>query len=58
MGHPHTPELIIHWIDVCTNPAAHKVTGGSNTVTNPLTHRDQLAAVWIEQDVTLPRTVS
>jgi hypothetical protein len=47
--HPHTPELIMHWIDVCTDPAAHRDTGGSTIATNPLTHRDQLVAVWIEQ---------
>ena len=49
IGHPHTPELIMHWIDVCTNPAAHRDTGGSTIATNPPTHRDQLVAVWIEQ---------
>ena len=35
--HPHTPELIMHWIDVCTDPAAHRDTGGSTIATNPLT---------------------
>jgi hypothetical protein len=58
-GHPrigHSPELIMHWIDVCTDPAAHRVTAGSTVASNSLTHRDQLVAVWIEQDASLPRT--
>jgi len=49
VGHRYTPELIMHWIDECTDPAAHRVIGGSTTATNPLVHRDQLVAVWIEQ---------
>lgn len=53
MGHPRTPELIMHWFDVCTDPGAHKGTGGSAIATNPHAHRDQLVAVWIEQGATL-----
>jgi hypothetical protein len=49
IGHSHTPELIMHWIDVCTNPAAHGVTGRSTVAANSLNHRDQLVAVWIEK---------
>lgn len=56
IGHPHSPELIMHWIDVCTDPAAHRVTAGPTVAANSLTHRDQLAAVWVEQGASLPRT--
>lgn len=56
MGHPHTPELIMHWMDICTDPEAHRETRLSTAVRNPLTHRDQLVAVWIEQGATLPLT--
>ena len=58
MGHPHAPELIMHWVDVCTDPAAHRTTGGSSIATNRVTLRDQLVAVWIEQGASLPRTIS
>jgi hypothetical protein len=50
MGYPHNTELIMHWIDVCTDPAAHNITDDSALVTISSTHRDQLVAVWIEQD--------
>ena len=52
--HPHTPELIMHWIDACTDPRGHRVAGDSTIATNPVTHQDQLVAVWIEQDTGLP----
>jgi hypothetical protein len=58
MGHLHTPELIMHWIDACTDPGAHVITGGATIATNPLTHRDQLVAEWIEQGTSLSRTAS
>ena len=58
MKHPHTPELIMHWVDVATAPSVHRITGGSTIAANPLTPRDQLVAVWIEQGVNLPRTDS
>ena len=52
-GHPAIehlcrPELIVHWIDARTDPRAHRVIGDSNIATNPITHGDQLVAVWIE----------
>jgi hypothetical protein len=58
MGHRHTPRLIMHWIEVCADPKAHRVSGESTTAANPLTHRDQLAAVWIEPGAARPRPVS
>jgi hypothetical protein len=48
--HPHTPELIMHWTDVCTDPSGHRVAGDSTIAANPVTHRDQLVAEWIEAD--------
>ena len=56
-GDPHSPELIMHWIEVCTDPAAHRVSGGSPVATNSVTHRDQLVAEWTEQGATLPPAV-
>ena len=49
MGHLHSSELIMHWIDVCTDPAAHGDTRESTIAANSLNHRDQLVAVWIEK---------
>jgi hypothetical protein len=54
MGHHHTPGLIMHWIEVCAGPKAHQVRGESTIAANPLTHRDQLVAVWIEQGAARP----
>jgi hypothetical protein len=54
MEHPHTPELTMHWTNACTDPAAHTATGGSTIAAIPLGHQEQLVAVWIEEDVTLP----
>jgi hypothetical protein len=48
--HPHTPELIMHWTDVCTDPSSHRIAGDSTIAANPVTHRDQLVAEWIEAD--------
>jgi hypothetical protein len=48
--HLHTPELIMHWTDVCTDPSGHRVAGDSTIAANPVTHRDQLVAVGIQQD--------
>ena len=58
MGHPHTPELIMHWIEVCAEPEAHRARGESIIAANALTHHEQLVAVWTEQDAARPRTVS
>ena len=58
MGHPHTPELIMHWIEVCADPEAHRVRSESTIASNPLTHPDQLVAVWMEQGAARPRKVS
>ena len=55
-GRIHNPELIMHWMDVCSDPAAHKDPGASKFASNPRAHRDQLVAVWIER-VTLPQTL-
>jgi hypothetical protein len=46
--HPRRPELIMPWIEACTDPRAHMVIGDSNIATNPITHPNQLMAVWIE----------
>jgi hypothetical protein len=46
-GHGHTPELIMHWIDVHANPADPKTTGGLPCSS---ANRDQLIAVWVEQN--------
>jgi hypothetical protein len=51
-----TTELIMRWIDICTDPAAHKLASESAIATNSHAHRDQLVTVWIEQCATLPRT--
>jgi hypothetical protein len=56
MGHPHIPELIMHWIDVCTDPGAHTASAGSTIAANSIAHRDQLVAVWIEEGATQQRT--
>ena len=56
IDHPHTQELIMHWIDACTDPGGHKVAGDSTIATNSVTQRDQLVAVWIEQGTDLPPT--
>jgi hypothetical protein len=56
MGHPRASELIMHWMDVCTDPRAR--TGAGTVAATSLTHRDQLVAVWIEQDTTLPQSAS
>jgi hypothetical protein len=56
MGHSHIPELIMHWMDVCTDPEAHTATDGPTIAANPLAHRDQLGAVWIEEGTTRQRT--
>jgi hypothetical protein len=58
MGHPHAPELIMRWIEACAVPEAHRVRGESTIAGNPLTHRDRLVAVWIEQAAAQPRKVS
>ena len=58
VGHPHSPELIMHWIDVCTDPVAHSVTGPTKVGTPSITHRDQLVAVWIEQGATVQPILS
>ena len=54
-AHSHPPGLIMHWIDVCTDPAVHRVAGGSPVDANSVTHRDQLVAKWIEPGATLLR---
>lgn len=48
--HPHTPELIMHWIDACTDPRGHGATGDSTIAANPVTHENQLVAEWIGAD--------
>jgi hypothetical protein len=59
-GYTHTPELIMQWIDICTEPAAHRSTDGSTIVANARLHRDELVAewvaVWIEQGAIPPPT--
>ena len=52
--HPHSPELIMRWIDACTDARGQRVAGDSMITTNPVTHRDQLVAVWVEQTTGLP----
>ena len=37
--HPHTPKLIMHWIDTCTDPRGHGGEGDSTIATDPVTHR-------------------
>lgn len=56
--HPHRQQLIMHWIDACTDPEAHRLAAASKIATNPITHRDQLVAVWMEQAATPPRMVA
>jgi hypothetical protein len=56
--HKHTPELTMHWVDVQTNPAANEATGGSRIVPCSSARRDQLAAVWSEQDAGVVESLS
>ena len=56
--HLHPRQLIMHWMDKCTDPEVHRIAAASNLVANPITHRDQLVAVWMEQAAALPRTVA
>jgi hypothetical protein len=44
----------MHWIDICHAPAAHAAIRGLTIAPNPIAHRDQLVAVWIEEGATLP----
>ena len=49
MGHPHTSELIMHWVNACSDSADQRITGGSSISIHRRTHPNQLVAVWIEQ---------
>ena len=55
-GHDHFSELIMHWIDLCTDPVAHTSTTSSTIAATPHAHQDQLVAVWIEDGSALPGT--
>jgi hypothetical protein len=46
----------MHWMDVCTDPTAQTATVESTIAANPLAHPDQLVAVWIDEDATVPPT--
>jgi hypothetical protein len=57
IGHPHTPELMMRWIDVCTDS---RLTGTSRTTdisNHSIAHPHQLVAIWIEQGVSPPQRV-
>jgi hypothetical protein len=53
MGHLQPAGLIMHWVDVCSDPAAHKVTDGPAFANRSVTHRDQLVAVWSDKGASL-----
>lgn len=50
MERPHRSQLILHWMDACSDPEAHR-NARSN---DPKTHRDTLVAVWLEENRTGP----
>ena len=56
-NHPHRQQLIMHWIDACTDPKAHRVATATSIAASPITHHDQLVAVWMEQTSVLPQAV-
>lgn len=58
MGHPHTQELIMHWVNACSDSPDQRITGGSGVAIHRRTHPNQVVAVWIEQGATLLRTLS
>lgn len=49
MGHPHSPELIMHWVNTYSDSADQRITGGSGIAIHRREHLNQLVAVWIEQ---------
>jgi hypothetical protein len=48
MGISHHLRLIMHWMNACSEPEAHRQTHSQNQDT----HRDKLVAVWIEENGT------
>ena len=46
-GYLRTPELIMEWIDICADSAAHTGAGGLTIGANAHAHRDQFVAVWV-----------
>lgn len=52
----HAMGLVMHWMDECADPTAHKIAGGSTVAANTHNHVDRLAAVWSKESPTPPRT--
>lgn len=50
--HHHTPNMLMHWIDVCTEPLAQTAPGVRSVAKNSVAHQDHLVAVWVEQSET------
>ena len=56
--HLRYSELIMRWVDACTDRRACTDTAQSAVAPRSPTNRDQLVAVWVEENTTLLRTVS
>lgn len=55
---PQEQRLIMRWMGVCSDPKHHRSAAPSVSATTSIVHRDQLAAMWLNETATHSRRVA